>query len=252
MKAAAGVEAGYVDAVARLFKRIEPLLEGVDDKLLPLGVYIAGGAAAFFHAGSQASRDIDASFSLRVQLPDDLEETYIDRDGSPASVYLDPRYNDTLGPLHEDALQDAEPLELSGIDRHKLDIRVLAPVDLAISKLGRFDANDRDDVVAMARAGLLDANAFKQRALEALDYHVGHPGGAARESQGRGQAHPCQHAGDQARAPLAPNTLNQRQQLATLVRSAAFTVAASSGAQQVFSFASRSLVALKNGIESRV
>jgi len=135
MKAAAGVEAGYVDAVARLFKRIEPLLEGVDDKLLPLGVYIAGGAAAFFHAGSQASRDIDASFSLRVQLPDDLEETYIDRDGSPASVYLDPRYNDTLGPLHEDALQDAEPLELPGIDRHKLDIRVLAPVDLAISMI---------------------------------------------------------------------------------------------------------------------
>lgn len=175
MKPAAGVDAGYIEAVATLFKRIEPLLEGVDDKLLPLRVYIAGGAAAFFHAGWRTSRDIDAAFSLRVHLPPDLEESYLDRDGNPASVYLDPRYNDTLGPLHEDALQDAEPLKLPGIDRNKLDVRVLAPVDLAISKLGRFEAHDRDDIVAMARAGLLDSEAFRHRALEALDYYVGHP-----------------------------------------------------------------------------
>jgi hypothetical protein len=175
VKPAAGVDAGYIDAVARLFKRIEPLLEGVEDKVLPLRIYIAGGAAAFFHAGSRISRDIDAAFSLRVHLPPDLEEPYLDRDGNPASVYLDARYNDTLGPLHEDALQDAEPLKLPGIDRTKLDVRVLAPVDLAISKLGRFEPHDREDIVAMARAGLLDPEAFRPRALEALDYYVGHP-----------------------------------------------------------------------------
>jgi hypothetical protein len=175
VKPAAGVDAGYIDAATRLFKRIEPLLDSVEDKLLPLRIYIAGGAAAFLHAGSRASRDIDATFSLRVHLPADLEESYLDREGNPASVYLDATYNDTLGPLHEDALHDAEPLELPGLDRHKLDVRVLAPVDLAVSKLGRFEAHDRDDIVAMARAGLIDADAFKHRAVEALDYYVGHP-----------------------------------------------------------------------------
>lgn len=175
MKPRADLDPGYVGALGRLFKRIERLLDGVDPKLLPLRVHIAGGAAALLHTGVRPSRDVDASFSLRVHLPADLEETYTDRDGDPASVYLDASYNDTLGPAHEDAFADAEPLAIAGLDPAKIDVRVLAPVDLAISKLGRFGDHDRDDVVAMARAGLLDAVKFERRAKEALKYYVGHP-----------------------------------------------------------------------------
>jgi len=175
MRLSADLDPGYVDALHRLFKRIEGLVDGVDRKLLPLRVYIAGGAAALLHSGVRPSRDLDASFSLRVHLPADLEEIYTDRDGNPASVYLDANYNDTLGPAHEDALADAEPLAIAGLDPARIDVRVLAPVDLAISKLGRFGDHDRDDVVAMARAGLLDAVKFERRAKEALKYYVGNP-----------------------------------------------------------------------------
>jgi hypothetical protein len=175
MRPRADLDPGYVDALNRLFKRIEGLLDGVDRKLLPLRVCIAGGAAALLHTGVRPSRDVDASFSLRVHLPADLEETYTDRDGNPASVYLDANYNDTLGSAHQDVFADAEPLALAGLDPARIDIRVLAPVDLAISKLGRFGDHDRDDVVAMARAGLLDAVKFERRAKEALKYYVGHP-----------------------------------------------------------------------------
>jgi len=175
MKPAPAGDPGYTEAVARLLERIEPLLANVDRKLLPLRVYVAGGAAAFFHAGTRVSRDLDAVLSLRIHLPANLEETYVDRDGKPASVYLDARYNETLGPLHEDALGEARPLDLAGIDRQKIDVRVLAPIDLAVSKLGRFDGHDRGDIVALARAGLIDADAFGRRAEEALDYYVGHP-----------------------------------------------------------------------------
>ena len=175
MKPRADLDPGYVGALTRLFERIERLLDGVDRKLLPLRVYVAGGAAALLHTGVRPSRDLDASFSLRIHLPADLEETYTDRDGNPASVYLDARYNDTLGPAHEDAPADAEPLELAGIDPRKLDVRVFAPIDLAISKLGRFGDHDRDDVAAMARAGLLNAGKFERRAKAALEYYVGHP-----------------------------------------------------------------------------
>jgi Nucleotidyltransferase of unknown function (DUF6036) len=175
MKPRADLDPGYVGALSRLFKRIERLLDGVDPKLLPLRVYVAGGAATFLHTGERPSRDLDASFSLRVHLPADLEETYTDRDGNPASVYLDANYNDSLGPAHEDAFADAERLAIAGLDPTRIDVRVLAPVDLAISKLGRFGSHDRDDVFAMARAGLLDAAKFERRAKEALKYYVGHP-----------------------------------------------------------------------------
>ena len=175
MKPRADLDPGYVGALSRLFKRIERLLDGVDPKLLPLRVSIAGGAAALLHTGVRPSRDVDASFSLRVHLPPDLEETYTDRAGDPASVYLDANYNDALGPAHESAFADAEPLAIAGLDPAKIDVRVLAPADLAISKLGRFGDHDRDDVVAMARAGLLDPVGFQRRAKEALKYYVGNP-----------------------------------------------------------------------------
>ncbi len=175
MRPRADVDPGYLGALTRLFKRIEGLLEGVETKQLPLRVVVAGGAAALLHAGVRPSRDLDASFSLRIHLPADLEESYLDRSGNPASVYLDASYNDTFGPAHEDALADAEPLELAGIDPAKLAVRVLAPIDLAISKLGRFGGHDREDVVALARAGLLDAGRFERRAKEALKYYVEHP-----------------------------------------------------------------------------
>lgn len=173
--ARASLENGYVQAVGRLFKRIEALLEGVDPAKLPLRVYVAGGAAAYFHTGARTSRDVDATLSLRLHLPNDLEEAYLDSDGEPASVYLDASYNDTLGPLHENAFQDSSALEIAGINPAKVDVRVLAPMDLAISKLGRFSDLDKDDIAAMAAAGLIDADAFEKRAVEALDYYVGHP-----------------------------------------------------------------------------
>lgn len=175
MKPRADLDPGYVQAVGRLFKRVERLLDDVDPKMLPLHVYIAGGAAALFHVGARVSKDVDAAISLRVHLPADLEEAYVDRSGNPASVYLDAHYNDTLGPMHEDALDDSEPLHLAGIDPAKMDVRVLAPVDLAISKLGRFDEHDREDIAAMASAGLLDAVKFARRASDTLDCYVGHP-----------------------------------------------------------------------------
>jgi hypothetical protein len=175
MKLRTDLDPGYAGALGRLFKRIERLLDDVDPKLLPLRVYVAGGAAALLHTGVRPSRDVDATLSLRVHLPPDLEETYTDRHGDPASVYLDANYNDTLGPAHESAFADAEPLAIAGLDPAKIAVRVLAPVDLAISKLGRFGDHDREDVVAMARAGLLDAVRFERRAKEALKYYVGHP-----------------------------------------------------------------------------
>lgn len=50
---------------------------------------------------------------------------------------------------------------------------MLAPVDLAVSKIARFADNDKEDIVALVRAGLTTARAIEQRAQEALGGFVG-------------------------------------------------------------------------------
>ncbi len=168
-------DAGYRDAIARLLARLAPMLADVPRGRLPMRVVVAGGAAAFLHTGIRVSQDVDATLSLRIHLPDDLVETYTDDEGEPRSVYLDANYNDTLGPLHESAFDEAQPVELHGVDKRVIDVRVLTPIDLAISKLGRFSDRDREDIRDLARLGLLDAGTLEARAREALECYVGRP-----------------------------------------------------------------------------
>ena len=75
--------------------------------------------------------------------------------------------------MHEDAQDDSIPLALEGIDTGVLDVRVLTPVDLAVSKLGRFSEQDRADIAALARRGIVNAADLERRANEALDTYVG-------------------------------------------------------------------------------
>ena len=140
---------------------------------LPIRMYVAGGAALHFHTGERVSVDVDAVFSHRIALPDGLDIAYRDEDGTAQLLYFDRQYNDTLGLMHEDAHEDSMHLSLEGVDQSVLEVRVLAPVDLAVSKLGRFSAQDRADVLALARHGLVMADALEQRALEAVGGYVG-------------------------------------------------------------------------------
>lgn len=75
--------------------------------------------------------------------------------------------------MHDDAHDDSLPLALDGIDSRVLDVRILTPADLAVSKLGRFSEQDRADIAALARRGLVTAARLRTRALEALDNYVG-------------------------------------------------------------------------------
>ena len=75
--------------------------------------------------------------------------------------------------MHEQAYDDSQPLALPGVDPGVLDVRLLSPLDLAVSKLGRFAGHDRDDIVALARHGLIDAASLRHRAQAALTAYVG-------------------------------------------------------------------------------
>src|SRR5271163_2947958 len=97
----------YVDAFRKLAARIADTLHNVAAADLPIKMFVAGGAALHFFTGERVSRDIDAVFSHRIALPEDLEISYSDADGAARLLYFDRQYNDTLALMHEEAHADS-------------------------------------------------------------------------------------------------------------------------------------------------
>jgi hypothetical protein len=161
----------YWRAFAELMSRIEAALGNY--KGPPVPVYVAGGAASHIYTGSRLSADVDATLGRRLLLPDDLQVMYKTGDGKHHTLYFDRQYNDTLGLMHEDAHEDSVPIDVPGVNRKRLDVRVLSPVDLAVSKLARYADPDKEDIKALARAGLLDSRKLRRRAEEALAGYIG-------------------------------------------------------------------------------
>ena len=162
----------YQRAFNEVLSRIQQQLKGARPDVFPIRMYIAGGAALHLLTGARTTEDVDATFSKKV-LFDEIEVSYRDPDGRARLMYLDRNYNDTLGLMHESAYDDSKPIDVPGIDSALIEVRVLSPVDLAVSKLARFGEQDRQDIELLARAGLIDSESVRQRAEEALRGYVG-------------------------------------------------------------------------------
>jgi hypothetical protein len=142
----------------------------------PIAMYLAGGLAVNYYCGTRYTGDIDASFSRRILIQDtDLVLQYRKRDGSDGLLYFDRNYNPLFGLLHEHYAADS--LEWTGIgnERRLIQLRVLSPVDLAVSKVSRFSEQDRLDIRDVARATALDFSTLQARARQALLDYVGNP-----------------------------------------------------------------------------
>jgi len=164
---------GYREAFNAVLLRVQEALKGTQPKVLPIRMTIAGGAALHLLTGARVTEDVDATFSKRVLLSEDIVASYRDADGRARMLYLDRNYNDTLGLLHEDAYEDSQPVDVPGIDKRLIEVRVLSALDLAVTKLARFRDQDREDIRLLAREGLIDARALRRRAEEALGGYVG-------------------------------------------------------------------------------
>ena len=173
MRPARNARPEYLAAFGEIAQRIGESLAQLSPKARPVRMYVAGGAALHLYTGERISRDIDASFSHRIALPENLEVAYRDADGAARVLYLDRQYNDTFALLHERAYDDSVPLVLAGLDSNLLEVRLLSPLDLAVSKLGRFSSQDRDDIVSLARHKLIDSVKLRRRAQSALGGYVG-------------------------------------------------------------------------------
>jgi len=135
-----------------------------------INVFLAGGMAVHLYTGTRVTTDVDAEFGARIFLPNDLVLELVLEDGTQHLIYFDTNYNASFALLHEDYLDDALPVPFS---LPHFEVYVLSPVDLAVSKIARFAANDQDDIQALVRAGLTSAAAIETRAEAALAGYVG-------------------------------------------------------------------------------
>lgn len=163
-------DAAYFAAFSQVMERLQ---DALGEAARAVRVCVAGGAALHLYTGGRVSKDIDAKVMARVLLPENLEVAYRDRDGHARLLYFDTQYNDTYALLHEDAYDDALPIDVPGVDPRRMDVRLLGPLDLAVSKLSRFEMHDQEDIRALALAGLIDAAGLRHRAEEALPGYVG-------------------------------------------------------------------------------
>jgi plasmid stabilization system protein ParE len=174
VKPAPNVTDEYIRAFAEIASRIQKAIKaGAPHSAEAVRMIVAGGAAQHFYTAARVSVDIDATLSKRMILPPDLDVPFLDADGSPRVLYFDRQYNDTFALMHEDADADSRPLALPGIDANVIDVRLLAPVDLAVYKISRFAEHDQADIAALARAGLIDAASVLARAEEAVGGYIG-------------------------------------------------------------------------------
>ncbi|WP_291511732.1 DUF6036 family nucleotidyltransferase [Acidithiobacillus sp.] len=131
---------------------------------------LTGGTAMALYSPTRSSNDVDAIFSHRVVLPE-LLITYNDERGMRRQITWDRNYAPVLGLLHPEAEDQA--IFVANSPDGVFDIRVLSPVDLAVTKVSRYADNDQRDIVELYRGGLIEPEQIEKRAVEALSYYVG-------------------------------------------------------------------------------
>jgi len=150
-------------ALRHLFAQLQEEL----DLCGPLRVYLAGGMAMYLYVGKRATDDVDAEFAARVLVPDLISPVGEEGWGE---LYFDTNYNSSFALLHENYQDDALTVDL-GLTW--IDLRVLTPLDLAISKIARYAPVDREDIADLIRAGLTSASEIEARARDALAGYIG-------------------------------------------------------------------------------
>lgn len=162
----------FKKAVGEIIQRISKNLPEMQQ---PISMYLAGGVAINFYTGYRSTRDIDASFSRLILLPkkEELTVAYEAHTGEKKTIYLDTNYNTNFAVIHPDHEKDALTVEGTEFENRNICLKILNPVDLAVSKIARFLGKDKEDIEQLALLQLITAQKVEKRTKEALDYYIG-------------------------------------------------------------------------------
>lgn len=163
-----------------LIKALRELLDRISEQVREdqvVDAFLAGGVATYLHlqnAGgppaeaARYSEDADIHFGRSLILQEVPVVAYTDSGNEERMLALDGSYTIDIGLRHPDCFDNAQFLFASTNGR--VQLYLLTPLDLAVTKAGRFQDHDRIDIELLAQAGLLNADKFHQRAIESLDY----------------------------------------------------------------------------------
>lgn len=168
-------------ALVSMFKSIEVelMLEGAGPGSVKVIVF--GGCAVHLYTHHRISTDVDAEIycasfrnKLRLQtlLAEFPEQFFDERSGRVMELNYDLQYNTSFGPLHEDYWERSLPLDEFPA-QSALHLHIVAPIDIAISKLARATDQDVSDIKALLRAGFIVTAELRRLALQAIDMYVG-------------------------------------------------------------------------------
>lgn len=156
-------------ALQRLLQKMEETI-GLSR---PITLTLAGGMAIHLYTAHRATEDVDAEFSARIIIPSDISVEVISDapEAIPHNLYIDTNYNSSFALMHENYLEDSIPVKLDGLNW--IIVRILSPVDLAVSKIARLQGPDMGDICALVAGGLVTPEEIEQRAQEAMAGYIG-------------------------------------------------------------------------------
>jgi hypothetical protein len=168
-------------ALVSMFKSVEaePVLEDAEAGAVKFIVF--GGCAVHLYTSHRVSTDVDAEVyeanvpkGLHLQsMLAEMPEPFVDeRSGRLMELNYDLQYNTSFGPIHEDYWERSLPLAEFSIES-PLHVHIAAPIDIAISKLGRATDQDIGDIRALLRSGFILTTELRRLALQAIDVYVG-------------------------------------------------------------------------------
>ncbi|MEO1673719.1 MAG: DUF6036 family nucleotidyltransferase [Cyanobacteria bacterium J06631_2] len=170
-------ETAFSQAIFQMFENLDTYLEKNHDDLPQeaVKVYLFGGCAIHLHIGNRASNDVDAELEPIQKLKPlaTLENAikavgFDDEDGDYCMLDFDGNFNPTIVPIHPDYKQRSSLLHTT---KSKLvSLYLVSAVDIAVSKLGRFESVDREDIINLFQNNMFTIEDFRETAEEAKKY----------------------------------------------------------------------------------
>lgn len=153
-------------ALWRLFEQLDAQI----DQDVRVRAYLFGGHAVQLYTGNRYTRGVDVHFDRRVFIPSDLTVQSTLTDGREHASFINTQFNCRSVLMHPDALASSVRLNLNF---NKLEIYVLSPLDLAVTKLERFSKLDRQDIIDLLKLELFTVQDMQDRSFQALDNYYG-------------------------------------------------------------------------------
>lgn len=163
------IDSSFTKAVRSFVERIGQTLPfGLPE---PVRLYLVGGSAMGFYVNERVSNDVDGIFSHRILLSPEMTEIWQDERQEPRLLTMGTNFSEALALVHPDYKEDS--LLVGEFASGRLLLHLLSPVDLAVTKIGRFSEVDRQDLCRLAEWVGLDPEAVESRAKEALSHYIG-------------------------------------------------------------------------------